>query len=206
MLKNVNQRLETFCDGVFAIAITLLILEIKVPHIHEGSTAHDLWHELAQAWPSWFAFILTFTSILIAWVNHHNFFKYLDKSSHLFLYVNGFFLFTVAVMPFPTALMADYLNTAHARTAIIVYSFSALLHNIAWVALFWVSLKPKFLLKKEVSLEKYMKGIKNTYYGFFIYTAITVLAFWFPIAAVVLITLSWVAWVVIGVVFDEDEL
>ncbi len=203
MSKNVNQRLETFCDGVFAIAITLLILEIKVPHVHEGTSAHGLWHELANAWPSWFAFIISFTSILIAWVNHHNFFKFMDKSSHLFLYVNGFFLLTVAIIPFPTALMADYLNTEHAQTAIIVYSFSALLHNLAWILLFRVSLKPKLLLKNEASIDKHIKGMKNTHYGFFVYAAITALSFWFPIAAVVLISLSWFAWVVIGIVYDE---
>ena len=68
-------RVEAFSDGVFAIAITLLILEIKVPDFTEKSTNPQLFDALIGLWPSYFAFLLSFTAVLIMWINHHGFFK-----------------------------------------------------------------------------------------------------------------------------------
>ena len=99
-----NARLEMFCDGVFAIALTLLIIDIKVPQGQIEST-RDLWLALGHLWPSIFAFALSFAIIFITWVNHHRFFRLVSKPSGLFVYANGFLLLTVVVIPFPTALM-----------------------------------------------------------------------------------------------------
>ena len=76
-----NERLETFCDGIFAIAITLLILEIKVPPLESVHSTADVWHAIALLWPSFFALCFSFTIILIAWIAHHNMLKTIDKSS-----------------------------------------------------------------------------------------------------------------------------
>src|ERR671931_1406864 len=78
-------RLETFADGVLAIAITLLILEVKSPHVpHGGSLAH----ELARQWPSYAAYVVSFLTIGIMWVNHHHLFKAIGRSNHTFLMLN----------------------------------------------------------------------------------------------------------------------
>ncbi|MBP7240307.1 MAG: DUF1211 domain-containing protein, partial [Saprospiraceae bacterium] len=84
MIHNPTSRLEAFCDGVFAIAITLLILEIKVPGLEAINSTHTLAHALWEEWPSWFAFLLSFGTILIAWSNHHGALKLINKSSSIF--------------------------------------------------------------------------------------------------------------------------
>ena len=78
---NPNSRLEAFCDGVFAIALTLLIIDIKIPSTAEINNTSDFWHALKLIVPSIFAFVLSFIVILITWVNHHNSLKLVNKSS-----------------------------------------------------------------------------------------------------------------------------
>ena len=95
-----NKRLETFCDGVFAIAITLLILEIKVPPLESVRSVAALWHDLGHLWPSFFALSLSFVIILIAWIGHHNLLKNIERTSPQFQLANGFFMFTIILMPF----------------------------------------------------------------------------------------------------------
>ena len=124
-----NARLETFCDGVFAIAITLLILEIKVPPLDSVHSVADLWRDVGKLWPSFFALSLSFMIILISWLGHHNLLKAIDKTSSQFLLANGYFLFTLILMPFSTAFMAEYLDTSYAQPGIVVYCLNALVHN-----------------------------------------------------------------------------
>src|ERR1700690_2513065 len=119
---NSNSRLEAFCDGVFAIALTLLIIDIKIPSTQRISSTHDLWLALQDILPSILAFILSFTIILITWVNHHAYLKLVHKSSPTFIYANGFLLLTVVILPFPTSLLGDYILTDHAAPAVILYN------------------------------------------------------------------------------------
>ena len=99
--KNPNVRLETFCDGVFAIALTLLIIDIKIPSTENISTTAELWLALEHLAPSIFAFLLSFIVILITWVNHHAALGLVHKSSPHFIYANGLLLLTVVFVPFP---------------------------------------------------------------------------------------------------------
>ena len=88
-----NARIEAFSDGVFAIAITLLVLELKVPPAGSIHSISDLWKGLYNLWPSYFAFTLSFGILLVSWVNHHFLFNILDKSSALFFMSVAFLLF-----------------------------------------------------------------------------------------------------------------
>lgn len=126
-----NDRLETFCDGVFAIAITLLILEIKIPPLNSVHSVEDVWIAIGRLWPSFFALILSFIIIFIGWIGHNNLLKGIDKTSALFQYANAFLMFSIILIPFPTSLMAEYLNTSYLQPAIMIYSLNSLLHNIA---------------------------------------------------------------------------
>jgi uncharacterized membrane protein len=103
-------RTEMFSDGVFAIAITLLILEIKVPPIDSIHSVNDLVKALVHLWPSFFAFSYSFGGILIQWIIHHNTFCHLNKTSRPFLYANGYLMLTIVFFPFPTALLAEYMQ------------------------------------------------------------------------------------------------
>jgi TMEM175 potassium channel family protein len=99
-------RLEAFSDGVFAIAITLLVLEIPVPAAGDGG----LWHELKGEWPSFAAFTISFFLIGIVWVNHHGVIDHLQRTDRTVLFLNLLLLFFVAFLPFPTTLLAEHLD------------------------------------------------------------------------------------------------
>src|SRR5438093_11825367 len=100
-------RVEAFSDGVFAIAITLLILEIRVPHGEAGG----LWAGLLALWPSYIAFLMSFVVILIMWVNHHELLRMVQGVNYPFLFANGFLLLTVTFISFPMAVLAQVIVT-----------------------------------------------------------------------------------------------
>jgi uncharacterized membrane protein len=114
-------RLETFSDGVFAIAITLLVLEIRVPHVEDSES---LLVALLGLWPSYLGYAVSFLQIGVIWANHHNRFRLLERSDHVLLFLNILFLLCVAFIPFPTALLAEYIQGSEGerQTAIAVYS------------------------------------------------------------------------------------
>ncbi len=194
-----NTRLETFCDGVIAIAITILILEIKIPPVESIHSVTDLWKAIGQLWPSYFAFLLSFITILISWVGHHAVFKLIDKSSAKFMFANGFFLLTIVVIPFPTALMAEYIGTEYAQPAIVLYCFANLFHNIGWNVLLAGTLKPDNLAKNERWTLELKGRLKGARFGFVMNSIMTIIAIWFPYIAMVLITLFWLYWIYAGV-------
>ncbi len=200
-----NARLEAFCDGVFAIAITLLILEIKVPPIESVHSAKDVWIAMEKLWPSFFALGLSFAIILIAWVGHHNLLKTVHKTSAQFQFANGFFLFTVIFIPFPTAFMAEYLNTPYAQPAIVVYCLNGILHNIGWNILYRSILKPKPLVKEHIGEAYLKKNGDGAKFGFFIYTAIAILSWWLPYVALVISVSLWIYWLWLSINIKEGE-
>lgn len=120
-------RIEAFSDGVFAIAITLLVLEIKVPHEVE---AGRLARALLEQWPSYLAFLTSFSFIGIMWINHHRIFRLIHRSDHGLLLVNGLLLLGVTFVPFPTALVADYLRHPDEYVAVMVFNGTYLVISI----------------------------------------------------------------------------
>ena len=117
-------RIEAFSDAVFAIAITLLIIEIGVPHLEEEPPGTTLPQALVGLWPSFLAYVISFLQIGVIWANHHNRFRFIERSDHGLLFLNILFLMCVAFIPFPTALLAEYLEgTAGEReTAGVIYA------------------------------------------------------------------------------------
>jgi TMEM175 potassium channel family protein len=105
-----NARLEAFCDGVFAIALTLLILDVKLPSPASITSTAELWRALRHLAPSVFAFGLSFSIILITWVNHHAALKLVTRSSASFIYANGFLLLSVVAIPFTAGLLGSFLG------------------------------------------------------------------------------------------------
>ena len=129
---NETQRIEAFSDGVFAIAITLLIIEIGVPHV---SGNESLASALGDLWPSYGAYVLSFVMIGIYWANHHSFFRLFVRADHYFLVLNVVFLMAIAFLPFPTAVLGEYLDDAAQRdTAVTLYAFGLLLPAFGWLS------------------------------------------------------------------------
>lgn len=127
-------RLETFSDGVFAIAITLLVLEIRVPPSHG---ALPLGVALRALWPSYLGYAISFITIGIMWVNHHSMFRHIRRADRSFLLLNVLFLLVLAFIPFPTAVLAEHLTTANGgRTAALLFGSTyvgmALAFNLVW--------------------------------------------------------------------------
>jgi uncharacterized membrane protein len=129
-------RLEAFSDGVFGIAITLLVLDIKVPKATEVAPPLSLAVALARQWPVYAAYALSFATVLIMWTNHHKMFRLIRRSNHVFLMINGLLLMFITLVPFPTALLAEHIAQPGGATAAAVYSgtcvFIAVLYNLLW--------------------------------------------------------------------------
>ncbi|HEX3324984.1 MAG TPA: TMEM175 family protein [Solirubrobacterales bacterium] len=124
-------RAEAFSDGVFAIAITLLVLEVHVPQPGSGSLAH----ELGAQWPSYAAYVISFMTIGIIWINHHVMFRRLRTIDHGILIWNLLLLMCVGALPFTTALMATYLKEGQGEIlAAAIYSGSMLLMTLIFAA------------------------------------------------------------------------
>jgi uncharacterized membrane protein len=129
-------RLEAFSDGVFAIAITLLILEIRVPAPGEGDAARSLVAALGDLWPSYLAYVLSFLVIAVMWVNHHHLFKHITRTDNLLMFLNSLLLMVITFVNFSTALLADYLGHPEEQVAALVYAGTmvviSILFNILW--------------------------------------------------------------------------
>ena len=118
--KNTD-RIEAFSDGVFAIAITLLVLDLKAPATSDLAGG-GLLAALLRQWPAYAALIISFLTILIMWMNHHTLFRHIARTDHAFLTLNGLLLLGVTVVPFPTALLAQYVQERDASVAAALYS------------------------------------------------------------------------------------
>ena len=202
-LEKHNSRLEAFCDGVFAIAITLLVLDLKVIPIGAVHSVADVWNSLGRMWPSFFALSFSFVIILISWFAHHNFLKLIDKSTPQFIFANGFYLFTVIIIPFPTAMVAEYINTPYAQPAVIVYSISSMLTNLGWMGLHWFALRPKPVIKDTVLPAVSRKSFRDSTIGFFLYGALAILAWWLPYVSFILNIITWGYWLYLSLTFKE---
>jgi uncharacterized membrane protein len=126
-------RLEAFSDGVIAIAITLLALEIRVPPGGEG----DLLARLIEQWPTYLAFLLSFATIGIMWINHHRLFTIIKRVDHNFLILNTLLLLGMTLVPFTSALLGEYIGHEGEQVAAMVYSgvfvIIAIFFNLMWL-------------------------------------------------------------------------
>ena len=185
-------RVEAFSDGVFAIAITLLILEIRVPHVE-----HGLWAGLVALWPSYVAFLMSFAVILIEWVNHHELLRMVRRVNYPFLFANGLLLLTITFLPFPTAVLAAYLGTAEAQTAAAFYCATFVFNALVWNVVFSTIVRGR-LLNHDVTDET-IANVRRAYFvGPVVYLLATALAFVQPIAALALNVSLWIVWVRLG--------
>ena len=185
-------RVEAFSDGVFAIAITLLILEIKVPHAE-----HGLWAGLLALWPSYFAFLMSFFVILIMWVNHHELLRMVSRVNYPILFANGLLLLTITFVPFPTAVLAEYLRTPEAQAAVVFYCATFVANALLWHLLFGTMVRSGFL-RPEVSATT-IEGVRRAYYlGLTVYLLATVVALFRPWLGLVLNASLLILWIRLG--------
>ena len=143
-----TNRLEAFSDGVFAIAITLLVLDIQVP----PSAFDDLWRGILDEWPSYLAYMTSFITIGALWLAHHAIFRRLQFANQRVMQVNLLLLMAVAFLPFPTRLLAQAIHSEDAeRAAVIFYGTSLLAIQILLSALWAIVARDRSLLQPGVS-------------------------------------------------------
>ena len=131
-------RVEAFSDAVLAIAITLLILEIKVPR---ESEAAELTRALVQLWPSYLAFVTSFCTIGMMWLNHHRLFALIKRADEALVMINMALLLAITWVPFPTALLAQHLRGSGQTVAAIVYSGTFLFISMIFNVLWWYAMR-----------------------------------------------------------------
>jgi uncharacterized membrane protein len=146
-VRSETARLEAFSDGVFAIAITLLIIEIHVPAREHAET---LGHELLRIWPSYLGYLTSFLTIGVMWINHHYVFELIGRIDRTMLLLNTLLLMMIAFVPFPTAVLAQFIETDGARAAAALYGATLTLTSIAFFAWWRYASTERRLIREEV--------------------------------------------------------
>jgi uncharacterized membrane protein len=129
-------RIESFSDNIFAIALTLLVLTIKVPTIPTDDQPGYLLQQLGHQWPSYFTYVVSFFTVLLMWINHHVMFERVQKADHALMLLNGLMLLPVTLVPFPTSLLAVFIWHPQAKYAAALFAGSYVLivgmYKLVW--------------------------------------------------------------------------
>jgi uncharacterized membrane protein len=167
--------METFSDGVLAVAITLLVLDIKVP---DPATTTDLGRALGHQWPVYVAYVTSFVTIGIIWINHHAMLSRLRQADHAILVLNLLLLLSIVALPFTTSLMSAYLRHGHGQhLAAAIYSGSFLVMSILFLAMNHHILFPKsHLLSPQLARDRRAQIIRRGATGLAPYALATALA------------------------------
>jgi uncharacterized membrane protein len=182
-----TSRLEAFSDGVFAIALTLLVLEIKVP---EGAGGR-LGHALAAQWPSYLAYLVSFLVVGIIWMNHHAVFDHLMRADRTLMSLNLFLLLWTSLIPWPTRLVAEYMRDGGSgeRIAALVYAGTMTMMGVAFGLLWTYAAHDRRLLGTDLSDQEIVRRTRRFTLGAPIYGLSLVVA-WFSAPACLLMILG----------------
>lgn len=172
-------RLDFFSDGVFAIAITLLVIEIKVPHVEHGES---LLQGVLAGWPSYLAYVVSFSTIGVLWLSHSAITQHIERANAMFVRLNLLLLMVVAFIPFPTSMLADYsTDMAQSRTAVVIYGTVLMLAAFLVSALWRYAVRGGLTTCPSSECELLTKQLTPSLLG---YPALVVLGFVLPVVAV----------------------
>ena len=170
-------RIEAFSDGVFAIAITLLVLDIRVP----PSEFDDLWQGIADEWPAYFGFATSFLTIGAYWLLHHGVFRRLRYADANIIRLNLLLLMAVSFLPFPTRLMAEAIHNVDAeRAAVITYGLNLFVISVLFGVMWEVAARHPALLEPEVTPAEVDAYRRVTAPNVGFYLTMIVVAYLFP--------------------------
>ena len=174
-------RLETFSDGVFAIAATLLVLEFTV---HSG---RDLGHQLLHLWPAYLAYVTSFVTIGIIWMNHHHTVAFIGRVDRTMLFLNNLLLLTVAFLPFPTGLVGTSIQHGVGEQAATLAYAGTLVVMAALHQVWWRYARVNRRLIADGTPDSALRAVDRAYLpGLPMYGAVFVLAFFSPLGALLL--------------------
>jgi uncharacterized membrane protein len=179
-------RLEAFSDGIFAIAITLLILEFKVP---EG---RPLAAALRAQWPSYVGYILSFVIIGIMWSNHSHVFRLIARGDHMLGMINIVLMMTIAFLPYPTSVLARNIGEAHTRApAVVFYSAAILLTALPWSWLWMHALRKNLIDAPDDERDRVTRSFRFGWIPWLITTLLALIAPLLALGGIVLLTIYW---------------
>jgi uncharacterized membrane protein len=173
-------RVEAFSDGVFAVAITLLVLDLRAP-AQRGMALHEL---LAQ-WPAYLAYLVSFAYVGVIWVNHHQLFTRIARVNAGLLWRNLVLLLTTSVLPFPTAVISSAFqlgDRADESAAVAFYAAVGAMAAAAWLLLFHFLSRTPALLEDEAHAAFFARERHRAVAGITLYAASGVCALWYPVA------------------------
>jgi uncharacterized membrane protein len=180
-----SNRVEAFSDGVFAIVITLLILDLKAP-ASRGAVLHDL---LVQ-WPAYVAYLASFGYVGVIWVNHHNLFTRIARVDGGLLWRNLVLLLATSVLPFPTAVVSSAFQNgslADRRVALVLYTLAGIAAAATWWVLFHYLSRAPRLLKDEADAGFFARERHRALVGVGSYAVAGLAAVWYPVAGLVVL-------------------
>lgn len=153
-----KNRTETFSDGVFAIIVTLLVLEIRVPHLENRESSDELMWALWAMAPKVISWAASFFFVAIMWVQHHNVFRMATKIDYGMIWINNIFLMLICFLPFPTALMGEY---PHNRPAVLLFGLIATLASLVQVWLY--SYMAKNYLQPHYNKQSVLRNVGRSF-------------------------------------------
>jgi uncharacterized membrane protein len=175
--------MEAFSDGVFAIAATLLVLEFSVD---TGRNADALGDQLLHLWPSYLAYLTSFITIGIIWMNHHHAVSMMGRTDRTFLFINNLLLMTVAFLPFPTKLVAQFLQSDDEKAAALAYAATFVVMSVIYNAWWRYASGGRRLIAEGVP-DSALNAVSRAFDpGVPMYGAVFVIAFFSPLASVLL--------------------
>jgi uncharacterized membrane protein len=191
-------RLETFSDGIFAIAATLLILDVKLSS--HGSVEHQLVH----AWPSYAAYAISFLTLGIVWVNHHTVFRQIGRVDRTFLFVNVLFLMVIAFSPFPTRVLAEHMRE-QSKAAAFAYGLTYTAMALCYAAIWFYAAAGRRLIAEDAD-PRTVSGISRSFApGSIVYLVATLSSLLSAYLAIVLYAAIALFYVLESSIFGRDS-
>jgi uncharacterized membrane protein len=152
------ERIIFFSDAVFAIAITLLALEVRLPTIEGAMTNAQLLQELLAIWPKYLAFVISFLVIGATWMGHHRKFRFIERYDRNLMMLNLLLLMVVAFLPFPTSVISEYGN----RTATIFYAVSVIMMGLIMATIWWYASSHHRLISSQIDQHQCRREMQRT--------------------------------------------
>jgi uncharacterized membrane protein len=202
VMEKDTTRIEAFSDGIFAVAITLLALDIGVDikdmqslHPLAVTTNRELLSQLKAEWPKIFTYFNSFASVLLMWMSHHQIFKLLRTTTVKLILINGLLLLIIALVPFPTKTLGEFIFTGAQKMAIIFYTGYSLVVASAYVLFIEAAKSGKTsLFLPNTSHEKIARITRELRIGFSLNLLIFGLAFFVPLLSLALNFFMWIFW------------
>ena len=182
-----KHRLEALSDGIFAFAMTLLVLDLKIPKVPEAALIQGLLaHMLFEMWPKILSYVISFVLLGVFWIGHHGYLHFLKRTDRWFLWINLLFLMFIVLVPFSTDLLGDY--PTH-RLAVMVFGCNIIAIGLTLYLQWWYATRGHHLVGRDIEPELVRKGKRRILMGVVIYTCAVLIALFNPTVGLILYAL-----------------